>query len=53
MKKAAKKEQLERQQQEIERIKSVILYQDILNNMGGDEVRNDFVHGTNRAQVLS
>ncbi|XP_023218822.1 caprin-1-like isoform X1 [Centruroides sculpturatus] len=51
-KKAAKREQAERQQQEIQRIKELLLLQDILVNMGTAEIRNDFLLGTNGALLL-
>lgn len=52
-KKVAKRELLERQQQELQRIKEVLLIQDILNSMGGDEVRKDFLSETNGAVKLT
>lgn len=51
-KKAAKREQVEKQQQETQRIKELLLLQDILVNMGTPEIRNDFLHGTNGALQL-
>ncbi|XP_054719925.1 caprin-1-like isoform X2 [Uloborus diversus] len=52
-KKAAKREQLERQQLELQRIKEIIVYQDLLTSMGGEDVRQDFLNGTNGAVKLS
>lgn len=46
-----KKEQLERQQHEIERLKNVIIVQDVLASFDGDAVKNDFLQGTNGALV--
>lgn len=51
-KKAAKREQAERQQQEIQRIRELLLLQDILVNMGTVEIRNDFLLGNNGALLL-
>ncbi|RWS24540.1 caprin-like protein [Leptotrombidium deliense] len=53
VKKNLKKEQLERQQQEAERLKTVLMFQDLLNAFGTDETKNDFRNGTNGAIVLS
>lgn len=50
-KKMARREQLERQQQEIARVKELLLLQDLLNSMGSEAVRNDFTTGQNGAVV--
>ncbi|XP_076316594.1 uncharacterized protein LOC143228957 isoform X1 [Tachypleus tridentatus] len=52
-KKVAKREQLERQQQEMQKIKELLILQDILNRMGTEEVRSDFLSGSNGAFKLS
>lgn len=52
-KKAAKREQLERQQNELQRIKEIISYQDLLNSMGSEDIRNDFLNGVNGAIKLT
>ncbi|KAF8786339.1 caprin-1-like isoform X2 [Argiope bruennichi] len=52
-KKAAKREQLERQQQELQRIKEIMVYQDLLNSMGGDDIRQDFLEGNKGAVKLT
>ncbi|XP_022252867.1 caprin-1-like [Limulus polyphemus] len=52
-KKVAKREQLERQQQEVQRIKEILLCQDILNRMDAEDVRNDFIAGSNGAITLT
>lgn len=51
LKKKARKERPFRDSKEIERLGSVILYQDLLNGMGGEVARNDFLKGTNGAIV--
>ncbi|GFS80661.1 caprin-1, partial [Nephila pilipes] len=51
-KKAAKRERYERQQYEFKRIKEIMVYQDLLNSMGGDDVRQDFLEG-NKGAVFS
>ncbi|CAL1279425.1 unnamed protein product [Larinioides sclopetarius] len=52
-KKAAKRELIERQQQELQRIKEIMVYQDLLNGMGGDDVRQDFLEGNKGAVKLT
>ncbi|XP_076350985.1 caprin-1-like isoform X3 [Tachypleus tridentatus] len=52
-KKMAKREQLERQQQDMQRIKDILLCQDILNRMDTDGVRSDFIAGSNGAITLT
>lgn len=50
MKKIVKKESIERQQAETERLKTIVLYQDILENWGNHE-RESFKNGKNGAIV--
>ncbi|XP_022244159.1 caprin-1-like [Limulus polyphemus] len=52
-KKVAKREQLERQQQEMQKIKELLILQDILNRIDTEEVRNDFLSGSNGALKLA
>lgn len=52
-KKAAKLEQVQQQRRELRRIKEVLVYQDLLNSMGGDDVRQDFLEGNKGAVKLT
>ncbi|XP_044578493.1 caprin homolog isoform X2 [Cotesia glomerata] len=52
-KKQARKEALERMQQDISKIREVLLIQDVLINIGGEVVREDFLTGTNGAIKLT
>nr|CAD7398954.1 unnamed protein product [Timema poppensis] len=52
-KKQARKEALERNQQDIAKVKEILLVQDILANMGQDNVREDFLAGQNGAVQLT
>lgn len=52
-KKQARKEALERQANDLSRIKEVLLIQNALNNIGTDAVREDFLSGQNGAVQLS
>lgn len=49
-KRLAKKEQLDRQIHEIERIKTILIFQDVLANFDGD-AKADFLSGSNGAMV--
>ncbi|KAJ9598514.1 hypothetical protein L9F63_010804, partial [Diploptera punctata] len=51
-KKQARKEALEKAQQEIVKIKEILLIQDVLQNMGQENVREDFLAGRNGAALL-
>ncbi|GFR25819.1 caprin-1 [Trichonephila clavata] len=52
-KKATRRELIERQRQEVQRIKEIMVYQDLLNSMGGDDVRQDFLEGNKGAVKLT
>ncbi|KAG8192498.1 hypothetical protein JTE90_018022 [Oedothorax gibbosus] len=52
-KKAAKRDQLEQKQQELQRIKEIMVYQDLLNSMGGEDARQDFLDGNKGAVKLT
>ncbi|CAL7937135.1 unnamed protein product [Xylocopa violacea] len=52
-KKLARKEAIERMQQDIAKVKEVLLIQDALMNMGTESVREDFLAGRNGAVKLS
>ncbi|GFS40479.1 caprin-1 [Trichonephila inaurata madagascariensis] len=52
-KKATRRELIERQRQELQRIKEIMVYQDLLNSMGGDDVRQDFLEGNKGAVKLT
>lgn len=52
-KKLARKEAAERTQQEIEKVKEVLLTQNILLKLGNETVREDFKAGTNGASKLT
>ncbi|KAL6444445.1 hypothetical protein ACFW04_001945 [Cataglyphis niger] len=52
-KKQARKEAVERMQQDIAKVKEVLLIQHILVSMATDSIRNDFTQGTNGAIKLS
>lgn len=52
-KKQARKEALEKQQQELAKVKEILLIQDVLANMGQDSVREDFLAGRNGAVKLT
>lgn len=52
-KKQARKEALERTQQDVARVKEILIIQDVLANMGQDNIRDDFLAGNNKACKLS
>ncbi|XP_052129007.1 caprin homolog isoform X1 [Frankliniella occidentalis] len=52
-KRQARKEALERQANDLARIKDVLLFQNVLNQIGTDAVREDFLNGTNGATKLT
>jgi caprin-1 len=52
-KKLAKKEQLERQQHEIQRLQEAYMYCHILSSFQNEDVRNDFLKGENGAVQLT
>lgn len=52
MKKLARKERPTRDPKEIERLRLVFLFHDLLGNLNAD-VKNDFIKGTNGAIVSS
>ncbi|XP_063231087.1 caprin homolog isoform X2 [Bacillus rossius redtenbacheri] len=52
-KKLARKEALERAQQDLTKIKEILVVQDVLQNMGQDNVREDFLAGRNGAVQLT
>ncbi|XP_015123600.1 caprin homolog [Diachasma alloeum] len=52
-KKLARKEALERTQQDIAKVREVLLIQDILNNIGAEVAREDFLSGSNGATKLT
>ncbi|XP_031782494.1 caprin homolog [Nasonia vitripennis] len=52
-KKLARKEALERMQQDISKVREVLLIQDTLMNMGAQGVRDDFINGVNGAIKLA
>lgn len=52
-KKQARKEAMERMQQDIAKVREVLLIQDALMNMGTDAAREDFLAGTNGAVKLT
>ncbi|XP_012224442.1 caprin homolog [Linepithema humile] len=52
-KKLARKEAVERMQQDIAKVKEALLIQHILVNIGTSSVRDDFLHGKNGAVKLS
>ncbi|XP_015434983.1 PREDICTED: LOW QUALITY PROTEIN: caprin homolog [Dufourea novaeangliae] len=52
-KKMARKEAIERMQQDIAKVREVLLIQDALMNMGTDSIREDFLTGKNGAVKLS
>lgn len=52
-KKLARKEAAERMQQDISKIREVLLIQDILINMADDDIRTSFLTGTNGANKLT
>ena len=51
MKKAARREKLEKQQQEGHRIRELLQLQNLLDSMGAENVRSDFKSGKNGAVV--
>ncbi|PSN46062.1 hypothetical protein C0J52_07679 [Blattella germanica] len=51
-KKHARKEALERAQQELAKVKEILMIQDVLQNMGQENVREDFLAGRNGAALL-
>ncbi|GFW59931.1 caprin-1 [Trichonephila clavipes] len=52
-KKATRRVLIERQRQELQRIKEIMVYQDLLNSMGEDDVRQDFLEGNKGAVKLT
>ncbi|XP_057341647.1 caprin homolog isoform X2 [Microplitis mediator] len=52
-KKQARKEALERMQQDTAKVREVLLIQDVLINIGGEVVREDFLAGANGAAKLT
>ncbi|XP_067001718.2 caprin homolog isoform X3 [Anabrus simplex] len=52
-KKQARKEAQERAQQEMAKVKEILMVQDVLQNMGQDNVREDFLNGRNGAAQLT
>lgn len=52
-KKSAKKESAAKYQADLARLREILLVQDALNQMGTDNVREDFLHGKNGAAQLS
>ncbi|XP_046430418.1 caprin homolog [Neodiprion fabricii] len=52
-KKLARKEALERVQQDVAKVRDVLLVQDCLTQMGSDKAREDFLAGTNGAAKLT
>ncbi|KAG5882110.1 hypothetical protein JTB14_016873 [Gonioctena quinquepunctata] len=52
-KKIAKKEAAAKYQAELARLREILLVQDALNQMGNENVRDDFLHGRNGAAQLS
>ncbi|CAG9819609.1 unnamed protein product, partial [Phaedon cochleariae] len=52
-KKSAKKEAAAKYQAELARLREILLVQDALNQMGNENVRDDFLHGRNGAAQLS
>lgn len=52
-KKQARKEALERVQQEISKVKEILLIQDVLQNIGTESARDDFLAGRNGAAQLT
>ncbi|XP_038052891.1 caprin-1-like [Patiria miniata] len=53
LKKLAKRENAQRHEQELQRIRDIILLNSVLNNLGTDHVRNDFLAGANGAVKLT
>lgn len=53
LKKQMKKEQIEKQQEEINKVKEILKIQDVLQQIGQEEVRADFLAGTNGAAQMS
>ncbi|XP_071830583.1 uncharacterized protein [Apostichopus japonicus] len=51
-KKLEKKENIHRQEQDLKRIQTILLLQNVLNQMGQDHIRNDFLTGSNGAESL-
>lgn len=52
-KKLAKKEAAAKYQADLARLREILLVQDALNQMGNENVREDFLHGRNGAAQLS
>lgn len=52
-KKQARKDALEKTQQELAKVKEILVIQDVLANMGQDNVREDFLAGRNGAVKLT
>lgn len=52
-KKQARKEAAARSQQELSKIREVLLVQDALQQLGNDTIREDFLFGRNGAATLS
>ena len=53
LKRKAKRDKMERQEQEMSRIREVLKIQELLSNMGSDDVREDFKKGSHGAIVLT
>lgn len=53
MKKQAKREQMEKQLHELQRIREILKIQDTLSGMGDEATREDFLSGQNNAIVLT
>ena len=53
LKKRAKREKIERQEHEISRVREVLKLQELLSNMGAENVREDFKKGVRGAVVLT
>ena len=51
LKKQAKKEQLEREEQFKEKLKEIKKFEAVLNTFGDELIRNDFLEGRNGANV--
>jgi len=53
MKKKAKRDKIERQEHEISRIRELLKLQELLSNMGAEDVREDFKKGSRGAVGLT
>jgi len=52
LKKQARKEALEKNQQDLAKMKEILMVQDVLHSMGQENVRKDFIAGQNGAALL-